>query len=523
MPWDPEFIERLSLGGEPMFALDFRNVANPEHFDFRPERYILHSHSISGGDHIPDVLLSVSGPTQSVQLRDWQQNIGSIRATLSGVEHAYWIARTIPRGLMCRLRVGFAGMPYDTWGDIGTYQYHGLSGSRNQWQIEFGDFFSYMKSRSASASYEDLFPDAGTSKTIASNYATGDTSITFASAGDRSVFTRESSASGLCYCQPTDAPAFYLKHTGESGANLTVTATNVIGTTRAAMKTSDGDTVTALGYINDDLPDILEKLLFRNTTAVGTMPDDSNMGFWWDANTVDRDDWIRHSNRLAVIGGFSADFIAPEPLTNPWAAISDFIAAFGMWMVVRQGRLSWRAVYDIAGDTTKPIYVEDEITDIDIVSVENQQLYHPDAPVQFNAVKFPLTSYGDGEPSTMPLNEQLIHSSGNHVFDEGSATTNRAAASAHLRLRLIKWYTRLPMSLTLNLIGWRWATLVPGDVVRVRSNQIVDLMSATSSLVADYKTISGVNFLVTSVGPDFQNFTTTVELARLPDTANPYA
>jgi hypothetical protein len=63
---------------------------------------------------------------------------------------------------------------------------------------------------------------------------------------------------------------------------------------------------------------------------------------------------------------------------------------------------------------------------------------------------------------------------------------------------------------------------VPGDVVTVRSDRIVDLINPVASLVSPYKTIDGVNFLVTSVAPDFQNFTTSISLARLPDKANPY-
>jgi len=524
--WSADFMARLGMGGEPMFALDFADAPNPDAFDYRPERYILHTHGIGGGNHIAHALNSVSGPTQSVQLRTWQPHIGAVRATLSGVDQAYWIARVIPRGMLCRLKIGFAGMEYSDWGDVGIYQYKGISGARNNWQMEFGDFFAYLRSRYASASYDDLFPDAGEQTELTASYATGDTSLTVAS-NSKFTMDSDSGARGLLQMNPESGDPFYLKFSATPGSTtINVDASDVIGTTRSAITVS-GSTdhqVTALGYVNDDLPDIMEKLLFRSTSSVGTMPTNSNVGLHYDRTQVDQADWVRHSNRFATAGGFTADFIASQPLTNPWAAISDFFGSFGMWLVMRQGALSFRAVSDIAADSSHPIFIDDEITDADIVSVENQQLYHPDAPEEFIQVTFPLTAYSDesSAATTMPANKNHSHSSRAHVYDVGTATTNRSNASVHLRKRLLKWYTRIPMSMTLNLVGWRWASLVPGDVVTVRSDYIVDLMSPVASLVTQYKKLDRVTFLVTSVTPDFLNFTTSVELARLPDRPNIY-
>lgn len=518
---------RLSMGGEPMFALDFADAPNPDAFDYRPERYILHTHGISGGDHIAHALQSVSGPTQAVQLRNWQPNIGGVRARLSGADQAYWIARVIPRGMLCRLKIGFAGMEYNDWGEMGIYQFKGLSGARNNWQMEFGDFFAYIQSRYATTDYKDLFPDAGQQTELTASYATADTSITVA---DNSIFTMDSDsgARGLLHVQPDSGDPFYLKFSATPGSTtVTVDASDVIGTTRSAI-TASGSTdhqVTALGYINGDLPTILEKILFRSTSSVGTMPADSNVGLHYDRKHVDQTDWVRQANRLAVIGGFTADFIASTPLINPWAAVSDFFDAFGMWLVMRQGAMSFRTAWDIAADSAASIYYDDEITDADIVSVENQQLYHPDAREEYQQVTFPLTAYHDTDGSTvrtMPTVAKLSHRSKDHVYDVGSATTNRTNASVHLRKRLLKWYTRLPMGLSLNLLGWRWAGLVPGDVVRIHSDRIIDIMNPVASLVSPFKTISGEAFMVTSVAPDFQNFTTSIDLARLPDRPLPY-
>tara|TARA_R100000654_G_scaffold2519_3_gene9327 strand:+ start:9794 stop:11362 length:1569 start_codon:yes stop_codon:yes gene_type:complete len=521
MPWTPEIIERMGMGGEPMFALDFEDAPNPDTFDYRPERYVLHTHGIGGGKHIAHSLLSVTGPTQSVQIRSWYPSIGAVRATLSGIEQAYWIARTIPRGMLCTFKVGFAGIPFDKWADVGIYQYRGMRGARNNWVMDFGDYFSYLQSRPAIGDYVDLFPDAGTDKEIAAGYtAASDTTLTFSSTADREVFTRDGAggASGLLYAQPSSGDPFYLKHTGGSGANLTVTASDVIDTTRVNL--ASGDKVRALGYVNGGLTDILEKLLFRSTSSVGSMPDDSCLMLFYDATTVDRDDWVRQSNRLATIGGFTADFIAAAPLTNPWVAISDFFGAFGLWLVMRQGRLSFRTATDCDTGTDETLRIDAEITDLDIVSVEDQTLYHPDAREQMVQVNFPITAFGEtgGKAITMPSQGIFRHPSIEHVY---GGTANKTNARTHLSKRLLKWYTRIPMSITLNLLGWRWSTLVPGDIVQLKSNTIPDLIGPVTSFDT-IKPITDRVFMVTSIAPDFANFTTSITLTQLPPKSNPY-
>jgi len=516
--WSSAFRERLAIGGEPMFALDFTDAPNPEMFDYRPERYILHTHGITGGPNMAHVLLSVSAPTQSVQIRSWQPSIGAVRATLSGRHHAFWIARFIPRGMLCRLKVGFAGMDYTEWGDCGIFQYKGISGARNQWVMEFGDFFGYMQSRSDNTDYRDLFEDAGTTTGADGAFGLTDDWLNL---DDVTGFDMddEAAARGLLHCQPTTGDPFYMKFTEivPGSDRVEVVKTDVMGTTRAAL--ANGDTVTSLGYTFEDIPTTWEKLLFRDTSA-GTLPDGWNLQLYKDFTTVDTDDWSRQTGRLhPTYGDFKLDFVTAQPLTNPWAAVSDYMAAFGSWLVVRQGRLSFRAAQNIATDSGLPIYTDGTITDVDIVSVEGQTLYHPEARddvIQFSPPG--TTDYADGSssPTTLPATQIFQHPSNGKVFDDDVETTNEANAGLHIKRRLMPWHTRLPNQLRLNLAGWRWSELVPGDVVTVESDHVMDL-HAPIGAVYGVKTISGTPFLVTAVSPDFANFTTSVELAALPN------
>ena len=521
MPWSPDILQRFGLGGEPMFALDFKDAPNPEVFDYRPERYILHTHGMSGGDHFAHVLENVTGPTQAVQIRSWYPSIGAIRATLSGTFHAMWIARAIPRGMLCRFKVGFAGMPYSEWADCGIYQFKGLSGARNNWVMEFGDYFSFLQSRPAIGTPADLFPDAGVEKQLASAYdPASSVGLRFGSTSDRETFTRDSGGNGLVYAAPSGSDPFYIKFSGESGSTLNVVDADVIDTTRVAL--SSGAKIRALGYVNGRPTDILEKLLFKTkttATSVGTMPDDSNMMLSYDDHTVDRSDWRREAEFFKTFGDFNADFIAAQPLDNPWAAISDFFGAFGIWLVMRQGRLSFRFATDCSSTTAEELRTVGEITDVDIVGVEGQQLYHPDAREQLTTViiRDGENTESDGKATTLPAQARFTHPVGEFIYGNSS---NKADARDNLKRRILKWYTRIPMELSLTLTGWRWASLVPGDVVRVTSEYVPDLVGHFT--FRDVPTIRDRVFMVTSIAPDFGNFTTSVKLAQLPDKYNPY-
>lgn len=521
--WSSAFKVRLSLGGEPMFALDFTDAPNPEMFDYRPSRYILHTHGISGGPNIAHALLSVSAPTQSVQIRSWSPSIGAVRATLSGAHHAFWIARSIPRGMLCRLKVGFAGMDYGEWGDCGIFQYKGISGARNQWVMEFGDFFGYMQGRTAASTYADIFKFAGT--TTGANGAFGLTD-NWLNLDDVTGFDMdgEASARGLVHCQPTTGDPFYMKFTEiKTGSNrVRVVKTDVIGTTRAAL--TSGDRVTSLGYTFADIPETWKKLLFRAVSA-GTTPDGWNLQMNMDFTTVDTSDWERQRGRLhGTYGAFNIDFVTAQPFPNPWAAISEYMAPFGSWLVVRQGRLSFRFAQNITADSGLPIRIDGTITDVDIVSVEGQTLYHPEARDEALTVNYDggITSYADGTYNlqTLPGIEKYQHPTAQKAFDDDVSTGNQANMRVHMDKRLTQWYTRLPNQLRLNLAGWRWSELVPGDVVTVDSDHVMDLQKPVASF--GVKTIRGTPFMVTAVSPDFANFTTAVELTAIPDSPVTY-
>ena len=139
--WSDEFMKHLDVGGSPMFAMDFDDDIGLGEFGATlPVRLVLHSHGVSAGDnHIPHAIESVSGSGQSVSIRQWGNRFGSLTLRLAGVDVAELVARRIPMGLPCKFKVGFDGMSFEDWETVGIYRFDGLTGSRNRWQMKFGD------------------------------------------------------------------------------------------------------------------------------------------------------------------------------------------------------------------------------------------------------------------------------------------------------------------------------------------------------------------------------------------------
>jgi len=529
MAWSAAFRERLMLGGEPMYAVDFES-ADLLGDGLTLARYVLHSHGPPGAmdsKHMPHAIERVTGSGQSVSLRSWRSSTGGLRVELSGADMAQFISRNIPRGMAAQLRIGFAGMSYEEFEPVGLYQYRGLSGSRNSWVMDFDGIQSALQAPGSVSLSAQFMKQAGESVVISSPW--GVTNSTIYSGMPLSDFTLDTGDAGLMYCQPTTGDPFYLKFTSAAGTTIDVLTTNVIGTTRAAM--AAGDTITALGYVSDDVPAVMQKLLFGGLAGSGTMPAEWSMGVDFGSDAVHNSDIANwRSLWLTEYGDFDADFITHEPLGNPYRALEEFMASFGAWLVVKEGRLSWRFVQALVpfGSTGRKAIVTHEITDQDIAGEEGYTLYHPDCPTEFFQCKFGngSTSYSDGGSiGTAPGLFRLDHESKGRVYDEGGATTNRNAASANISQRLGPWYTRIPDSMRLTLASWKFADLVPGDVVSVQSDYLLNMLNSVETMFGSVKMKrhTGTPYMVTAVDVDWDGFTVNVELSSPPYSNSRYS
>ena len=112
------------------------------------------------------------------------------------------------------------------------------------------------------------------------------------------------------------------------------------------------------------------------------------------------------------------------------------------------------------------------------------------------------------------------------MYNEGTSTTNTTNGYSNIHPRLGPWYTRIPDKLSLTLAGWRHADLVPGDLVQIESEYILNMVNAAASSVtaggSAAKHHLGTRDLVTSVDVDWDGFTVNVELSTPPETNSRY-
>ena len=518
-----------------MYAVDFVAGAEFRNDDLTENRYILHSHGGPTGDHhMGHAVSRVTGSGQSVNLRSWKSSAGGLRVELSGADVAQFVAHAIPRGMVAQLKIGFQGMEFSEWGAVGLYQFRGLSGSRNSWSMDFNDALSALQSIPGAHLSTQFMKEAGSTTTLTGDWYRTAVIMDVDSTAD---FERDTTvdALGLLYCQPTTGDPFYLKWDSKSegvspyfyGALSGGGVFNAIGTNRVDMVT--GDTITSVSYVNDIVPDVMYMMLFGGLAGASTMPTNWNMGinFHGLGHSSDLNEWRA---RWLLYTDFTADFLTHAPLEDPYRGLEDFLSKFGSWLVIKEGRLSWRFVQAIVpyGDHGAfSISETHEITDQDIAGEETYDLYHSDCPVEYYSVRYAgrPTYWRDGPAETStgtdPAAFRLEHESSTVVYDEGTVTTNRDNASANIRQRLTPWYTRIPDSMKLVLAGWKFADLVPGDVVSLKSDYIYNMINGmTLGLVGSgtsgRRTHDGTLYMVTAVNVDWDGFTVNVELSTPP-------
>lgn len=240
--WSEEFMQKLDVGGSPMYAMDFDDDIGLGEFGAAlPVRMVLHSHGVSAGDnHIPHAIESVRGSGQSVSIRQWGNRFGTLSLNLAGVNVAQLVARRVPLGLPCKFKMGFEGMSFDDWATVGIYRFEGLTGSRNRWQMKFGDLGKLLQSAMSrtTSSSTAIFSEFETKSSIASKFSPSGSGFTISAdlvtGASGLVKDTDAGARGLLYCQRTDGPGdpFYLKYTGISGFTITPVHHDVMGTER---------------------------------------------------------------------------------------------------------------------------------------------------------------------------------------------------------------------------------------------------------------------------------------------------
>lgn len=544
MAWSDEFREMLQTGGpSPMFALDFRSWPVP--VTWSRGGVILYSHGVMGASTLPTwsdplelghaIGEQISVGAQSVNLRSWDVQSGSMSVKVASMDAARWIANNLPRGSVGELKVGFPGWEWARWQTVHIAQYRNMVGSGQDWSMSFVGVLDSLQSRKVTSGtlgdYSATFGDAGQYSTTVSSggWSTGSATLNVASTAnfvkDGATGIVPPSAPGLLYCEPSSGDAFYLKwttstakQTPDSATSFTVQTDDVIGTTRTAL--SSGDAITHIDYVFDKPRHAVRKLL-TSGGGVG-LPGYNKLPAKWAYdlsrarfNESDLAKWAlspAHGSRV-----YYGDLVISTPPTDPWSTIQGWLKKFGYWIVLKEGGIGFRFAFDpTAPSTDLGYHVVDTIRDTDVVSVDSIEMYATDMPVEyvyFFGLAGVASGTNEGVPSTSPsvknyLNDAVVHN------DPTAASGNIANAAISLEERLAVWYLRVPCSIQLTLRGWRFASLAPGDYVRIKSSMIPDIYLESG-------TIDSRAYMVTSSAINWSGMSTRVTLATIPDKAIP--
>jgi len=537
MAWTDAFKRKLDVGGSPMFALDFQTTELLSSFgDYVPTRYVLHSHAGDGreGD-VPHSIANVSGAGHSVSVGSWSSRAGGIRVKLASPAVAALVAKKIPRGMLCYFKVAFEGTSSGGWNTMGLYQYQGLSGSENDWTMTFGDHLSALQSaRGRGARIAQPLFGGVKQSAISSDWNVLENFIEIPTASASAIFQDEATgAQGLLYCEPETGQPFYLKYNGIQHTSTprrilnvyqksTGVAATVIGTA-GPVNMGAASKISHVDYIFEDLPTIAERYMIDEDLPRGSMNGPNhNMGLGFYEGIFNTTDWDRWKTRWGKYQAFKADWVSQKTISNPIRELQKFMGRFGAWIVIKEGGLSWRFVQHMLDDSSIPLYLDYEINDTDIISLDRYEQYNSDSKSAISNVN--VTWFGGGGsyefPVTLPSTDDDVGRLETVVFNDEDHASNQTNAQTHMRSRLDAWYKRVPESYTLNLRGWRWAELAPGDVCSISSDYLYDLTAATYG--TGLKTLSDSAMMVTNVNVNWNDFSTTVEFTRLPQKANPY-
>jgi hypothetical protein len=303
----------------------------------------------------------------------------------------------------------------------------------------------------------------------------------------------------------------------------------VIGTTIPAAAIA-GAKVQHVDYIFEDIPLLIERFLIDPIYTRGTMSGPINhMGLDFVPQVFNISDWDEQKSRWSEYQTFKADWISKESVVNPIRELEKFLARFGVWLVVKEGALSWRFAQHMLPDGEGPdipLFVDYEINDNDIISLDRYAQYSSDARDvnMFSDLNMITTGGFIRWPTTLPAIADDTPRLLNYVFNDNDHASNQTNASTNVRSRLTAWYQRVPETFTFNLTGWRWAELAPGDVCSISSNYIHDLSvrSSTDVRMGRVATLQESYMMVTSVNVNWNDFSTTVEFTKLPQKYNPY-
>jgi len=539
MAWSTEFKERISSNEPiaPCFALDFNTgvTFDSDFSDYSPRKPTLHTHAVSyGRDPYPSAITNFTGGSQKLSIGNFSTNAAGLRVSLAGVEVADFIAKHIPRGQPCMLRIGFEDLPYMLWGRYGPFMYENLSGRDNEWTMKLGGTFKVLQNNlNALSQTSGIFIKPGTvaNVDVEGPFGLGPFRMPvngtalydwiFEEEVDGGPTPQEMAVKFTVGSDVVHYAAFKYwsiprPDVDEDGSLRDIRfGTGMFGKAPPPALLADTP-MTFVNWITGTIPDIFKQFISGTQTPhpdrnIGVGPDLSDFEIW--------------SDRFNRYGGFHANLFTEDHQPNAIGYLQSFLSQWGAFVVSKEGAPAFRFAQDLSYSAGIAPEIDYEINEDDIISMDSYSVYNPDvksqSTLQMHTLEPGSSTTETRSIVTMPAKHNVNTIVDETVFDSGigGGFNFRQKAAESQAARLNNWRFRIPDEMTLNLAGWKWLSIVPGDLCSISCSVIPDFSRTDSSRVHP---LERQTFMVTSVNPNWNDASCTIDFTRIPRIDNPY-
>jgi hypothetical protein len=510
--WTPDFIGELARGKyRPRYLLEHIKIPTGVNRPFG-SNLRLSSFPVSG--HTPIISRPESTFSGGVlSLRDWSCTPLSFNVGVLGEEaRGRDVRQLVQRGMGVRLKLGF-GDDLSEFQDIALGTVYGLSRMGSGWAIRCKGLEGSLGSRITTAAGEHSLGHDLASTTLNHGGALlkTDDPITVTST---TGFREDDNGTGCIQITADDGSTYYATYTGKTATTFTgitigdPVGTALFGTVHSA--TADGNAVSEVMYTKGHPLRIAARGLSSRGGSNVNGPDDimpESWGLGIPADAIhDRD--ISHGLQIAQPASGADDWhwVQPAEIDNPQDALATFLNGCGYFLTQHRGRITARPALEPWNSQSGAHTV---LVDADIRRLVGYESWDPDSPIEYSRTRI---LYGDGTTASTSATSDLDHIPARDIKEHTmggvwSDTSNAAAIVTELMGRLNDWDQRTAEVLTLELHGWRWGALSPGDTVDLQFDAL------TSRTGLSFRTRFG---LVTRCAPSWMGSHTQVEIAVLP-------
>lgn len=423
-------------------------------------------------------IVNVITRSQRLQPATWTSSLGGFEVEVAGADAIRHIMEHFTRGTVLELLCYMEHLPEGDGARIGLGVMMDYTLRRGVLTVSCVDLVTATRTRMDRDSTEcNLFSDLGGGRTLTAAYTVGDTTLTFSTVAG---FQRETGGTGAVLVTPSSGDPFFLTYTGTSGGNtLTgVSSTGAMGTT--ASNASIGASVAYVAYLHGHPMDIARKVLTSREESNGAydlLPYQWGLGF--SADLIDDEDADQFKALVAATSGsYSWAYGQITAVTDGYAFLSDFLARAGLFLTMRQGRVTVRAGQD---PYASGAYIEAALHHRDLSDDPEVSGFDGDHGVEANVCRvLSASSFTDStayDAATLPATRRRDYDLSDRVSSNESAI--RAGDSARLSVLA----SRVPERIVAPLAGLRGAQWAVGGGIQIADDRILTRALITRGVV----------------------------------------